>query len=152
MQRMTDALSRMLNDPSTRNAMRSARTESQAAEDHPDEAESNEAEPEEAAVSSQTDQSQSNQTSASGYAVSADPANAEAMPTNTSSDSSAYEEPAQVMIFLKATSSTLIEHKNLFSLFYNGEYFIFLSHFQSKSRLNLLKKSLYTCTNMKVDS
>lgn len=26
MQRMTDALSRMLNDPSTRNAMRSART------------------------------------------------------------------------------------------------------------------------------
>ena len=92
MQRMTDALSRMLNDPSTRNAMRSARTESQAAEDHPDEAESNEGEPEEAAVSSQTDQSQSNQTSASG-----DPANAEAMPTNTSSDDSALEEPPQVM-------------------------------------------------------
>ena len=98
MQRMTDALSRMLNDPSTRNAMRSARTESQAAEDHPDEAESNEAEPEEAAVSSRTDQSQSNQTSSFVDAVSADPANAGAMPTNTSSDDPALEEPAQVIV------------------------------------------------------
>ena len=38
MQRMTDALSRMLNDPSTRNAVRTARAESQAAESQQDHA------------------------------------------------------------------------------------------------------------------
>jgi hypothetical protein len=38
MQRMTDALSRMLNDPSTRNAVRTARAESQAAESQQEQA------------------------------------------------------------------------------------------------------------------
>ena len=39
MQRMTDALSRMLNDPSTRNAVNTARAESQAAESQQQQAE-----------------------------------------------------------------------------------------------------------------
>jgi len=60
----------------------------------------NETEPE-ASGSSRTDQSQSNQTSASGDAVSTDPANAEEMQTNTSSDDPVFEEPLQVSILEK---------------------------------------------------